>query len=75
MIKEGLICKPEFDDKNKYLQFGNRTNCNKKIIEIANSINEPTDGLTVRKILLWYRRKNQVKKKNLLVKKATSGLK
>ena len=38
MIKEGLICKPEFDDKNKYLQFGNRTNCNKKIIEIK--INE-----------------------------------
>ena len=53
MIKEGLICKPEFDNKNKYLQFGNRTNCNEKIIEIAKSINEPTDGLTVRKILLW----------------------
>ena len=53
MIKEGLICKPEFDNKSKYLKFGNRTNCNEKIIEIANSINEPIDGLTVRKILLW----------------------
>ena len=53
MKNEGLIKEPEFDNKNKYLQFGNRTDCSKEIIEIAQSINEPTDGLTVRKILLW----------------------
>ena len=53
MKNEGLIKEPEFDNKSKYLQFGNRTDCSKEIIEIAQSINEPTDGLTVRKILLW----------------------
>lgn len=53
MKNEGLIKEPEFGNKSKYLQFGNRTDCSKEIIEIAQSINEPTDGLTVRKILLW----------------------
>ena len=53
MKNEGLIKEPEFDNKSKYLQFGNRTDCSKEIIEIAQNINEPTDGLTVRKILLW----------------------
>lgn len=53
MKNEGLIKEPEFDNKSKYLQFGNRTDCSKEIIEIAQSINEPIDGLTVRKILLW----------------------
>lgn len=53
MKEDGLLQKPEFENIQKYLQFGERTDCNEEIMKIAMNINEPTDGLTVRKILLW----------------------
>ena len=55
MIKEGLICKPEFDNKIKYLQFGNRTNCNEKIIEIAKATKPiPLNSINVMKTFEEY---------------------
>lgn len=53
MKENGLLQKPEFENLQKYLQFGKRTDCNEEIIKIAMNINEPSDGFTIRKILLW----------------------
>lgn len=64
MKEEGLLQKPEFQNLQKYLKFGKRTNFNENIFKIAKNINEITDGYIVRKILLWINQ-NTERQKNL----------
>lgn len=53
MKTEGLLVKPEFENIERYLENGEMTNITENIINITSNINGKTDGIIVRKILLW----------------------
>ncbi len=54
MEKDGLLVEPEFDNLNKYLQSGKKTEITKEIQIASKQIPEgQTDGMTVRNILVW----------------------
>lgn len=53
MKEEGLLIKPEFENIEKYLNNGEMTSITKRIIDVTKNINGETDGIIVRKILLW----------------------
>ena len=53
MKTEGLLVKPEFCNITKYLEGGTRTEITEIIKEKANKLKGKTDGITVRKILVW----------------------
>ena len=53
MNKSGLLEEPTFDNLQKYLLSGERTEITDNIKRVANQINGNTDGLVIRNILLW----------------------
>ena len=53
MNKSGLLEEPEFDDLQKYLSSGIRTEITENIRKVADQISGNTDGFIVRNILLW----------------------
>lgn len=53
MDKNGLLVEPEFDNINKYLQSGDMTVITNNIKSIADKINGNTQGIILRKIILW----------------------
>ena len=53
MIRDGLLKTPELDNIDKYLRSGTRTQITDIIIKKAKKLEDVTDGLTVRKILVW----------------------
>lgn len=53
MNEKGLLIKPEFENIEKYLNNGEMTSITERIINVTENINGKTDGIIVRKILLW----------------------
>ena len=53
MIRDNLLVAPELNNVNKYLKSGTRTEITDKISKIGKTLISETDGLTVRKILVW----------------------
>ena len=54
MEKDGLLVEPEFDNLNKYLQSGERTEITQEIQIASMQITSGhTDGITIRNILVW----------------------
>ena len=53
MKKEGLLIEPEFDNINKYLESGTRTQITDVLKKLSEQIHGNTDGMLVRNILVW----------------------
>ena len=53
MIRDGLLVFPDLKNTNKYLESGTRTEITDIISKEAKLLKGRTDGLTVRKILVW----------------------
>ena len=53
MNEKGLIDKPEFNNLSKYLSSGKRTEITGDIQKVADGIQGDTEGIILRKILLW----------------------
>lgn len=53
MEKKGLLVVPNFEEKEKYLQSGKMTEITEYIRKVADSIEGETDGIILRKIILW----------------------
>lgn len=53
MNEKGLIEKPEFNNLSKYLSSGKRTEITGDIQKVADGIQGDTEGIILRKILLW----------------------
>ena len=53
MIRDNLLVAPELNNVDKYLKSGTRTEITDKISKIGKTLKGETDGLTVRKILVW----------------------
>lgn len=56
MNREGLLVEPNFEDINKYLQGGSRTEISNLIKRISWKLKGDTDGISVRNILVWMNR-------------------
>ena len=53
MIENNLLVAPELKNANKYLESGTRTEITDIISEKAKMLKDRTDGLTIRKIIVW----------------------
>lgn len=53
MNTKGLLVEPDFINLEKYLQSGNRTEITDKIRKISKTIDGASDGILVKKILVW----------------------
>jgi len=63
LVKEGLLIVPEFNNINKYLQSGDRTQITDEIKKVSQSISGHTDGMLVRNLLVWMH-KNTIRLRN-----------
>ena len=53
MNTRGLLVEPNFTNPEKYLQSGNRTEITDKIRKVSKTIDESSDGILVKNILVW----------------------
>lgn len=53
MIRDGLLKEPELENINKYLKSGTRTEITDIIRSAGKRLKDRTDGLTVKRILVW----------------------
>ena len=53
MKEEGLLEKPDFENVNRYLKSGDRTEVTEEIKKCAEKIDGQTDGMIIRNIMLW----------------------
>ena len=53
MDKNGLMVEPEFENTSKYLRAGEMTSVTDSIKKIAEKIDGNTEGMILRKIVLW----------------------